>query len=322
MPALLNALLVKGSYESTWNHVSTSKISDLATAFNTAIAQGSALSVEAMLETFVSRLRMEDLPYETVVQMILMNLARHAGLQATLSFLQVVARRKLSLADPLPLYALVTQKMAALQKTKLVSEEARQREAFLIHAGPRILELLNQISSSHNDVQVDIASLRSRRQFEHILSSAKCRNALPLVYRNSSTSMSRVEQVHLIHQLAHQYTSTNTLSQREAWRATYYLWRYLHEHSLPVGPLFSKAVVRVAIIRPMSENRFVSAKRLLWVCRLVASVEGEDIAKKLEATFWDWRGELIKHAKDIYVSVGGDHRDKAHIGTMKSMGLI
>ncbi|KAF1920661.1 hypothetical protein BDU57DRAFT_509066 [Ampelomyces quisqualis] len=322
MPALLNALLVKASHGLAWEHIPTSRVTHMATTFNAAIERRIALSVEAMLETLILQLRAEHLPYESLVQIIVTNLARHSGLQTTLRFIESLARRKLALTDPLPLYELITQQVAALQENRLVFDKKRQREASLLYACPRILQLLNQISAMPNDLEVELDKLKSRWQLKHILSFAQSRNALPLTLRNSRTNMSRAQQVHLIHQLAHQYTTNSTLSQREAWRATYYLWQYLREHSLPVGPLFSKAVVRVAIIRPMTENRFVSARRLIWVCRLVASVEGEDVAKKLEATFWDWRGDLIKYAKDIYVSAGGDHRDKAHIGTMKKMGLI
>jgi predicted RNA binding protein YcfA (HicA-like mRNA interferase family) len=102
----------------------------------------------------------------------------------------------------------------------------------------------------------------------------------------------------------------------------YYLYKYLQTYSLPMGPLFSKAIVRISIVRPLSENQFVSARRLIWVCHVVARVEGEDVVRKLEKDFWEWRGDLIKHAKSVYVGVGGHPQDKAHIGTMKRLGLI
>jgi hypothetical protein len=100
-----------------------------------------------------------------------------------------------------------------------------------------------------------------------------------------------------------------------------YLYRHLREHALPIGPLFTKAIVRICIIRPLVEHRFVPAKRLIWVCKLVSSVEGEEVAKQIESLFWHWRGDLIRHAKTAYIGAGGDRQNKAHVGTMKKLGL-
>jgi hypothetical protein len=67
----------------------------------------------------------------------------------------------------------------------------------------------------------------------------------------------------------------------------------------------------------MTENRFVSSRRMAWVCGLVASVEGEKTARKIESQFWQQRGMLIDHSKRRWRGLGGD--GKTHINTLNKI---
>jgi len=72
----------------------------------------------------------------------------------------------------------------------------------------------------------------------------------------------------------------------------------------------------------MMEHRFVSARRLIWVCQLVARVEGEKVARQIEGAFHRWRGDLIKHAKEVHDAAGGDRGAKANVGRLKQLNLL
>jgi hypothetical protein len=317
VPALLVASLVNSSQTSTFDDVPMSKISAVVKAFTTKVEQCSDLRIEPALGMFMSDVRAKNLPHETLSREIIDYLVRYAGLGATAKFLQVMDRRQLTLVDGTAVYQLVAKKLAHIRGRK-----SRIEDAARLRVCATILDTLGRISSIPGHLNIVVEKLEAQRQFQVILGRARSDHLLPLAYRGVSATSSPEQRVKLIHQLAHQYTTDATLSQRQVWRAMWYLYRYMQQHSLPIGPLFTKAIVRICIIRPMSENCFVSAKRLLWVCRLVARVEGEEVAKQIEPLFWYWRGDLIQHAKGSYVGSGGDRQSKAHIGTMKKLGLI
>jgi hypothetical protein len=51
-------------------------------------------------------------------------------------------------------------------------------------------------------------------------------------------------------------------------------------------------------------------------------VEGDAVAAQVEAEFYRQRGEIIRRAKEAYIGVRGSKHNKAHIGTMKRLGMI
>lgn len=164
-----------------------------------------------------------------------------------------------------------------------------------------------------------VAKARARRQFKRILDMAADGHALPLHIRCESVETLMKQRTEIIHQIAHQYSIDYTRSYLQNWRSIYYLYRYLKYYKLPIGPLFTKAVVRVCLTQPMTQNRFVSARRLTWVCELVARVQGEAVAKNIEYVFWTWRGNLIQQAKKTSDDSGGS--GPARISTMKRLGI-
>jgi hypothetical protein len=324
MPALLSALVVKVFQSGKFEDVPISGLSDLLRTFSTAVEQSRSTSVSASLGILFSQLQARNLPHDTLTASIIDIFIRYGAVEETRTILRVLERRRLPLVDATQVYRMVAHRVApARGELSSKTEVFRQHLAYHLRVCQDIVEIVSRICPLSEQSQPDLLnSLQAQREFEHILNRARADNALPLVYRNASALISIQDRVALIHQLAHQYTTSDTLSQREAWRATYYLYKHLTEHSLPIGPLFTKAVVRISIIRPLSEHRFVSARRLIWVCKLVTHVEGEDVAKQIEATFWQWRGDLIRHAKDTYVAIGGDRQNKVYITTMKKLGLI
>jgi hypothetical protein len=317
MPVLLAALLM-----TAFRDVSIPQISDWLTMMKPRIKRSVSSTIDDTFGLLMSHLQTKDLPHKTIVQKTIDLSTQYARPETILSILKVIHQRGLNMTDPRPIYTFVTQQLVARKRKVWATEKARQDDASRLHAYQRILDFLLPFDSIPDELVPQLEKLQAERQFQHILDRARENHALPLSYRKMKASASMEQRVGLIHQLAHRYTTDTTRSQREAWRAMYYLYRYLQRYSLPVGRLFSKAVVRISIIRPLSENRFVSARRVIWVCHLVADVEGEEVARKVEAAFWHWRGDLIRHAKTVYVGVGGNFQDKAHIGRMKNLGLI
>ena len=288
----------------------------------------SFVSAEHSLVALFSQMRNDSLPYQHFVEPLMKIMVQHAGLRRLLKLLIALEQHKLTIRDVSFIDRLIVDKAAMIQqRISAPTEEQHQRTAFVLWTCQRIYDVVRRMTSTF-DVCSLVAkedmldALQARRRFRHILDRAQANHALPLAYRNLSANLPSQQGVNLIHQLAHYYSFDLKRSRLENWRAIYYLYRYLMIHNLPVGPLFTKAVVRASLIRPLIENRFVSARRLIWVCQLVARVEGEEVAKRIESDFWHWRGDLFRYAKGAFVQAGGSRYEKAHVGRMKRLGLI
>ncbi|KAH7378709.1 hypothetical protein BKA66DRAFT_420978 [Pyrenochaeta sp. MPI-SDFR-AT-0127] len=326
---LLDALLIKHTYQHTLCEASIERLSSLiASSATRTLEHGCPVRVEDSLALLFSQIERESLPYQVLAEPTVALVVQHADLGLILRFLTAMERQRLTMRDASIVDRLITNKVAVIQQRARPSGEIeRQHDAFALRTCQRIFEVLSKIIAPSSAIplvvkQQTFITLQAQRQFKQILDRARANHALPLTYRNLTANAPLQQQVDLIHQLAHHYSLDTTRSYLETCRAVYYLYNYLRGHSLPIGPLFTKAVVRVSITRPLVENRFVSARRLIWVCQLVAKVEGEDVAKRIENDFWHWRGDLLRYAKSVYVRVGGDSKGKAHIGTMKKLGLI
>jgi hypothetical protein len=295
----------------------------LSTQLPVALEQQGPTRLEATLGTILAQIQRASLPHTHLTKMTTDHLIRHTN-----RFLTALDQEGLTLDDPSSLQDVVEEKMALLrQRTAPSTEKQRQHYAFALRTCQMLLTFISELATTTTTVSLaamrrELITSQARRQFQAILDRAEANHALPLVYRNLSADLSDKERTILIHQLAHHYSLSTTRTHRETWRAIYYLYNYLVDNSLPIGPLFTKAVVRVSIIRPMIEHRFVSARRLIWVCQLVARVEGKAVAQKIESNYFQWRGDLIKYAKGVHVEAGGDRKKKALVATMKRLGLI
>ncbi|USP73372.1 hypothetical protein yc1106_00646 [Curvularia clavata] len=290
--------------------------------------QKEPLGFETILALVFSQMKREALPYASLIDMTVKVFARHADLFSIYRVLFALNQQGLALQSISRVHARVRKEIASLpDRPESLSQRERQHYAFHLRTSQGIVDLLAKLTSpsiagSLSDTRKQLSTLQARREFAEILDRARENRALPQMYANTSVDISASDRTILIHQLAHLYSLSATRSHRETWRSIYYLSHYLQSYSLPVGPLFTKAVVRAAIIRPMMEHRFISARRLIWVCQLVAKAEGEDVAKQIESNYWRWRGQLIRQAKRAHDDAGGDYRNKALISRMKGLGLV
>lgn len=275
-----------------------------------------SLPLNQILATVLRQLQIQPKAYTAFLDAALPLVARHAGPIACLQCLRTMVDESLPLSTKADLSSVIKHVLAELKlpAASLTSTQALE-PASILRFSKRLDEVLRRTGHT-------LPATTEVRQFGNVLENARTNHALPIDRLNTAVDSTLMERVALVHQLAHHYSLDTTLTQRQAWRQIYYLYTYLDSNSLPIGPLFTKAVAHAAITRPLQENRFVSARRLIWVCRLVARVEGNAIATQVETDFYRERGEIIRRAKKAYIGVGGSRHDKANIGSTKRLGMI
>ncbi|EDU49235.1 predicted protein [Pyrenophora tritici-repentis Pt-1C-BFP] len=289
-----------------------------------------AFQFEEILALILAQMN-KTTPFYTPTLNVVTNLyGEFAQLHHIYHFLYALDQQGLTLdhTSSIRIQGRVKKQVACLpEDTASLTERQSQLYAFGLRTCQNTLDVLRSVAGQGTaadlkHVEITISALQSHREFTAILDRAAENNALPQAYATLTADIPSSQRTALIHQLAHHYSLSTTRSHRETWRSIYYLYVFLETQSLPIGPLFTKAVVRSSIIRPLMEHRFVSARRLIWVCNLVARVEGEHVAKQVENNYWLWRGDLIKHAKDVHDQAGGDRKAKASISRLKGIGLI
>ncbi|KAF3050013.1 hypothetical protein E8E11_010254 [Didymella keratinophila] len=268
--------------------------------------------------TFVLRqLQTRPRAYTTFLDAAVPLVARHAGPIACLQCLRTMVEESLPLSTQVNPASFIERVLAQLNiPTAGLSSIQAQERATTLQACKRLAKVLRRTGHTLP------AITEEGRQFSNVLENARINHALPIDRRDTTVDLSLVDRIALVHQLAHHYSTDTALTQRQAWRQIYYLYKYLESNSLPLGTLFTKSVAHVSITRGLLENRFVSARRLIWVCNLVTKVEGDAIAAQVEAKFYKQRGQIIRCAKEAYIGVGGSKYNKAHVGTMKRLGMI
>lgn len=277
----------------------------------------------ALLADVLVQIQAQPKAYTNLLDVALPLIVRHAGIGVLMRCIRTMEEQRLPLSTTINFEVLLAKELNGLRaRTDNFSESQLQERAFTLQACEKLINVLSRMGHALPAAMAEVADLVGTRQFDNLLSSARVNNALPVAFCDATKDLSLTERVAVVHQLAYYYSHDTTRTHREVWRSVYYLYNYLVSNSLPIGPLFTKAVVHSSIIRPLAENRFVSARRLIWVCHLVARVEGDEVAARVENHFYTWRGDLIGRAKRIYVGVGGSVQNKAHVGTMKRLGLI
>ncbi|RYO43169.1 hypothetical protein AA0111_g35 [Alternaria arborescens] len=314
--------------ESLWRVVSASAVS--------ALEQQGTVQIEEDVVMIFSHMRRVSLPYEPILRIAANLFASHANLYSMHRFLIALEKNEFLLDRVSSMKTRITAELSLLrQHINAQTLDRSGHHAFALQICQDILNSLRRIAEpsvsiegvniekqTKEDIKKEIKTLKASRDFTAILDSASNDHALPQIYANLTNNIAPSQRTVLIHQLAHHYSIDATRSQRATWRSIYTLYNYLKSYSLPIGPLFTKAVVRAAIIRPMMEHRFISARRLIWVCQLVARVEGVSVAKQIENLFWRWRGDVIAHAKQVHVAARGDRKAKAMVSVLKQLNML
>jgi hypothetical protein len=279
------------------------------------------LCLRDLLVKLVAALGEASLPNSGVLDIMIPMIDEYAGIKSVLELLQRMQTSggALSSAKALRKYSALVADRTAIADTS--SEQKRQHVALALRTCHHINQLLTDMNVDVRAPRAALGRLQARRQFDHIMRRAVDAKIVPLSMRNHhAVDLPSRAKVQLIHEFAYQYSLDRTRSHLQIWRSMYYLYKYVRQNRLGFDVRFTKAVLEVLIIRPLSENRLVSSRRLVWVCELVAEVEGPEAAKKIEHMFWVWRGDLIIHAKSTLNAAGVQGR--AHVNTMKKLGMI
>jgi hypothetical protein len=272
-------------------------------------------SLNGMLAKLMSDLANKSLPNHGVLELIIPHIHEYKSFHSVSNLLERLPKSGTKLSNTAFLDKYIDQVLQEVSK-----QNNSSRLGYNIHAVERFLTAHRALDATAVEPQIRIEDLKASRFFNHILARANDAHVVPLVYRNLTPDIPKEVQADLIHQFAHQYAMDRTRSCQQNWRSVRYLYLYLKIHELPIQPLFARTVVSVCITRPLSENKFVAQKKAVWVCRLVAEVEGVDVARQVEQYFWAWRGDLILKAKRELVGLG--EHDWAHLSTMERLKLM
>ncbi|KAK7193240.1 hypothetical protein PSPO01_01034 [Paraphaeosphaeria sporulosa] len=272
-------------------------------------------SLNGLLAKLMSDLANKSLPNHGVLELMIPHIDEYKSFHSVSNLLERLPKSGTKLSNIRFLDGYVDQVLEEVSK-----QHDSSRLGYNAHAFQRFLDAHRALHATTVEPKTRIAELQSRRFFNHILARANDAHIVPLAYRNLTPDIPREVQADLIHQFAHQYALDRTRSCQQNWRAIRYLYLYLKIHELPIQPLFTRTVVSVCITRPLSENKFVAQKKAIWVCRLVAQVEGVEAARRVEQYFWAWRGDLILQAKRDLIELG--EYGWAHVSTMERLKLL
>ncbi|KAF2658069.1 hypothetical protein K491DRAFT_676686 [Lophiostoma macrostomum CBS 122681] len=271
--------------------------------------------------SLLSFMRQHSIPYNKVAELSLQLAYVRGGYSMVLNLLRTLLEEGINVANLSFLQRLLFRAVdgtpATVQDLSAYDRQTHARLDLIVQA-VKDLEAVQKRSQSSAPARVSHA-LEARVKFQFILRGALDARILPSSYTVSSIDSLFLQRSIVIDNLVHQYSLLLPQRPNQTRRSIQYLLKYLHDQHLPVTSSFVKSVVRGCIIRPMADGTFVDACSLIWVLRKVAEVEGPAAARRLEHTFWKWRGELIE---DAHQKTGGSKRQgKARINQVKRLGL-
>lgn len=97
------------------------------------------------------------------------------------------------------------------------------------------------------------------------------------------------EMIDLLHKMATAFARSEARPPRVAFRNILQCMYHLQIHNAPISPELTRAVNHECITESMLRGLYVGQKRLRYALYLVAQVEGEDVARKVDETVLKWR---------------------------------
>ncbi|KAF2200625.1 hypothetical protein GQ43DRAFT_373404 [Delitschia confertaspora ATCC 74209] len=247
-----------------------------------------------------------SIPHENLFEFTVQFLYEYRHADTVISFLKLIEAKGGKISNPEFLHQFML---------RVLDEDS----PFAYHLC-RAISALDVSSDPQFPLRSILEALETRHKFQDIIDRAETSQLLPASLKDLPIDELQKAQTVLIHQVAHQYSIDHSRSCRSAQQQVNLLFKYLRARDLPIGPLFTRAVVRVCITRPMMERRWVSRRRVEAICRIVAKVEGTEVAGQVRSTFLDWRGGLITDSHRKLIELGGS--GSAHVNTMRRLGLI
>ena len=320
---LAKALLNWIPYQKSIHEVPGKQVEDFLRSYRLHLEKDRQLHVSRneTLARLLARMHRKGLPNHEIANLIVQWLGQYKGIRTVYDIFRRLKRKDVALSDTTFLCDFLENALSSLHKKSLIpNRRFAQKDVSRLHAARSIQSLQLGIHLANRKIHAMIDPLETYKLFNNIIHNARNANIIPLTYANMTIETLMENPTTLLHQLAYQYSLDKTRTGQQNWRSVYYLYKYLHYKQLPLSSLFTRAMVRICIIRPLSENRFVSSRRLTWVCQKVALAEGVHVARKIEHVFWLWRGNLILFAKRTLHASGGS--GLARVDTLKRLRLI
>ena len=125
--------------------------------------------------------------------------------------------------------------------------------------------------------------------------------------------LDRIQLWELLERMAVAYSKAEHIRPIAALKSIKDLVQITGSLRLPTRPCVSRALVRVAVVRPLSQNAWVSKDRISWIMKYVNRVEGPEVAKRIYRTIAAWQQEVIDSARSTVkeCDLGGVEVDEA-----------
>lgn len=102
-------------------------------------------------------------------------------------------------------------------------------------------------------------------------------------------------RIRLIHRMALAFANAAHLQPRIALRYVYRCYMILKRGGgEDFNPQLSRALTVAGIIRPLKAGQWVSTMKLRWILALVKDIEGEETAREIDETVYEWRGQVVR----------------------------
>lgn len=108
-------------------------------------------------------------------------------------------------------------------------------------------------------------------------------------WRFYSKKMQDDVRSYISHTAAEKWSNSSALSNRSALGQVHTIYQQLRTRKIPISPELSGALVKSGITRPLQQRQWVIDVRIRWILSIVAQVEGEDVAAKIDQLVYAWR---------------------------------
>jgi hypothetical protein len=98
--------------------------------------------------------------------------------------------------------------------------------------------------------------------------------------------------IDLLHKMAFSFARSEARRPRVAFRNVCRCLRLLRRHNAPISPDLTRALSHASITRSILDGLFVGQERLRYSLDKIAKVEGEDVAKEVDAVVYQWRQQF------------------------------
>lgn len=117
---------------------------------------------------------------------------------------------------------------------------------------------------------------------------------LPRSQRHFQATPLSQTMINLLHKMALEFAHSEARPPRVALRNVLQCLYHLRVHRAPISQELSRAMSRAVISEDINNGQWIRDERLRYTLSLIKEIEGEDVAKKVDATVLNWREFLCE----------------------------